>query len=289
MLEKSGIRTPLYQSLQIGDLQAPRRPKLYQQLIRKLGEGFILKPQDAAASIGVRKIVSFEEFEHYLANNQYQSLIAEQFIEGKLYHCELITQGGCTLFGQSAEYLFNGLSFINGKNHGSLPLKQDDPVNLWFIDFATTINMALGVHNGCTHHEIFITPNQQLIFLEAGLRPPGSLVPEVYKRMFKINLINIALLIDCNVPLKIRPHFTQPHFWMIFPKVNGTINKLNKPELKSRYQIKWHVKEGDELSQADSLSARAGELIAHDKDYGQLAYDFNTLRNFNGLIFETSN
>ena len=280
-LIQNNIAVPKFRELISSNIR--NKLLIYKNLASELNIPFILKPQSEAASIGINIINSFSDFEKYLLDNSYEYLITEEFIDGQLYHCDLITENTRVLFAQSAEYLFNGLSFIKGKNHGSIPLEQNNPINIKLIEFTKLTNQILGLQNGCTHHEIFITSKGELIFLEAALRPPGSLVPEIYKRMFNVNLMNAALCLDSNTRLKVNLRKNDFYFWSIFPKLTGIIEKLNIPQLNSCFELKWFVKTSEQLSIPTSLSSKAGELIAHNTDYNQLYDDFNSLKLFSSM------
>ena len=123
-------------------------------------------------TIGVEEINSLEQFSTYLNKNQnYSSFLAEEFIQGKLYHCDFIIQNGQYDFIEVSEYLHNGLSFINGFNHGSILLTQDHPLRSSITEFCKRINIVFGLKSGCAHFEIFVNEKQELIFLGSRCAP----------------------------------------------------------------------------------------------------------------------
>ncbi|MBM3468361.1 MAG: ATP-grasp domain-containing protein [Alphaproteobacteria bacterium] len=285
-LAESGLRFPKFKMLERSSLEK-EAPSVFEELHKRLGIPFIVKPLDMSATIGVEKIDSYDQFCTYISKyTNFSNFIAEEFIEGDFYHCDFIIRNNEYVFIEASKYFYNGLAFINGYNHGSILLKPDNPLRLPIIDFCKAANSYLGLQSGSAHFEVFVTKEKEIIFLEAAARPPGSVVPLILTKTFRNNFMNAALLAE----IEEHPaHFKEPeeyYFWACFPKKTGHIKELKMPVLKSPYQAEWYVKAGDVIEKpSSSLIERVGMFLVHNKDYTILESDYNYMRHFETLRF----
>jgi hypothetical protein len=286
ILAQSGIRIPRFVSLE-ANLIKDKTELTFNYLVQELKSPFILKPTDMGGTIGVEKIDTYGEFCEYLERYDYFSdLIAEEYIEGKLYHCDFIMQEGKYIFAQVCEYLFNGLAYVNGLNHGSLPLILNDPMRAPIIEFCKKANSALGLKFGCFHFEVFVTKDSEIIFLEAAARPAGSGVPLAYTQMFKRNYMNSGLLAEIQESCEIFKNPEEYCFWACFPKKAGMITDLHVPALRSSYHMDWYVELRQTAAASSSVVDKAGMLLAHNQNYAILKDDFYSMKNFKALEVE---
>lgn len=287
ILSKGGVRTPKF--LSVGrDFNNEEKEFIYSDLSQNLKVPFIVKPTDMGGTVGVAKIESYEDFCNYLIKFDYfPHLIAEEFINEKLYHCDFIIQEGKYVFIEVSEYLYNGLAYVmNAYNHGSLPLTPDNPIRTPIIDFCKKANSILGLRSGCGHFEVFVTKENEIIFLEAAARPAGSGVPLVFTHMFKRNYMNAALLAEVLEKIE---GFSNPEeycFWSCFPRRSGIISELKEPLLKSTHQLEWYIKAGDASDASSSIVEKAGMLLAHNTNYEILKDDFYSMKKFKAIEFQ---
>ncbi|XP_022778026.1 uncharacterized protein LOC111319543 [Stylophora pistillata] len=281
LLQKAGIPIPQYFALNILN-PVEKAEIVFKDAQERLGIPFIIKPRDLYGTIGVAKISSMEELKHYFqCNDHYQEFILEEYIEGQLYHCDLFCQEGKYLFSEACEYTFNGLSFVKGKNHGSMPLQKEDPLREKIIHFCQKANNILSLLDGCSHHEVFVTLGNEIVFLESGPKPPRSFVPLIYKKMFGINLLNLSLLAEAGIKIKMEYQNREPHFWCMFPKKKGIVARLFMPKLKSKIvEFKWYVQPGQRINNSRWTVDRAGFAIVSNKDYANLKNDFQVMKQF---------
>jgi biotin carboxylase len=286
-LSKGGVRIPKFFPVE-RNFNEEEKELIYSNLCQNLKTPFILKPTDMGGTTGVAKIETYDDFCRYLTNFEpCPHLIAEEFINEQLYHCDFIIQGGKYVFIEVSEYLYNGLAYVmNGYNHGSLPLKPDNPIRTPIIDFCKKANSLLGLRSGCAHFEVFVTRDKEIIFLEAGARPAGSGVPLVFTHMFKRNYMNAALLAEVLEKIE---NFDNPEeycFWSCFSRKSGIVADLKAPPLISKYQLEWYVKVGDTSVASSSIMEKAGMLLAHNTNYEILKSDFYSLKNFKPIEVE---
>ncbi|WP_032126879.1 ATP-grasp domain-containing protein, partial [Piscirickettsia salmonis] len=83
--------------------------------------------------------------EKYLSTNK--NFIAEQFISGKMYHCDFIIYDNKAIFKACSEYLFPNLDFKMSKTLSSIPVfnKQIQSV---ILNFSDQCLRSLGYQNG---------------------------------------------------------------------------------------------------------------------------------------------
>ncbi|QHS27290.1 ATP-grasp domain-containing protein [Piscirickettsia salmonis] len=253
---------------------------------------FIAKPTDPAGSYGVELIQSQNNLndyhEKYLSTNK--NFIAEQFISGKMYHCDFIIYGNKSIFKACSEYLFPNLDFKVGKTLSSIPVfnKQIQSV---ILNFSDQCLRSLGYHNGIYHLELFIK-NNQLYFLEVGARIPASLVIKMYEITYGVNIadLSIAALTD-SIPTSssAQQKTTGNYFlWAYLAKTQGTIKKLIPPSLSSKFDIHWQVDVGQEILNSTSIIDRIGILTSTSNNLDTIQQDFEYLRQYCPLVVEQS-
>lgn len=287
-LSENSFRIPKFLPLNREAIKANTK-SVYDELDCYFKAPFILKPVDMFGAIGVEKIQCYDHFSDYFTKHPYYSeLIAEEFITGKLYHCDFIIQNNKYIFSEVSEYLRNGLAFINGSNHGSLLLKADNPIRLSIINFCKEINSCLGLKSGCGHFEVFITNEQELIFLEAAARPAGSMLPFIFSKTFRNNFLNAALLAEIEEAPGVFHPPSEYTFWSYFPVKQGIVKSLNPIPLLSPYELEWGVNIGDILQKPSSIAEKSGCILVHNKDYEILKSDFELIKSLNALQIEES-
>lgn len=252
----------------------------YEILKNKLGLPFIIKPIDAASSIGVKLIENIESFETFNQMFQYYdgTYEAEEYIEGDLYHCDIIYKNGKPLISLCSKFNLPLLSMMSGKVVGGIPLKQDDPLKHKLTDFCDLAVSDINIPDGIIHTEVFVTNNSELVFLETACRVGGAGVIPAYLNSYGINLAELDFKIKCGLSFVIPQLHTESYcFWAIIPKKSGEIKNLLYPNLKSKYTIEWHVKEGEILEDTTMIGERAGTMYAYNKNYNQLYEDFQKI------------
>ena len=284
MLSKHNINTPNFLGLKKNDVLL-NKEKSYHNIKNFLGLPFILKPINMGGTVGVKSIKNYKSFYRYFQQEDcYTDLIAEEFIDGQLYHCDFIFQNNETLFSEVSEYLWNGLSFLNGKNHGSIILQKENLLKLEIIDFCKNANSKLGLKSGCVHFEVFVKNNKEIVFLEAAARPAGSMVPVVFNEMFQTNFLNNALLAEIGEETQRFADLKNYYFWILLAKQQGIISEIKEPSLRSSYKINWNVELNDHIKESTSIFEKSGSLIANNNNYEILKEDFNIFKTFKSIV-----
>lgn len=287
-LSKANILCPRYKILEHCDGEDQIKHS-FEEIAGEFGLPFILKPTDQSATFGVMKIKNYHDFSEavkHFGNKRYE---AEEFINGQLFHADSLIQSGKIVYFQASQYLSSGLAFLSGNIHGSIPLKKDNPLFERIQNFTTKALETLGWIDGSSHLEVFLNDKDELVFLEASARPPGSLVVENYNRSFGINFLDEDLKIKLGLfePLKeLKKHYT---FWVYFPWKAGVIEHIHPLSLKSSAELRWFVKEGDTLDAPTCIFDKTAQMFVTNENYEVLMDDFLSLKNFSPFEISTQN
>ncbi|MGF6979787.1 hypothetical protein QFZ94_008304 [Paraburkholderia sp. JPY465] len=149
----------------------------------------IVKPRTGAASMGVHRVDSVEQFGALLPRLTGTSYECEEFIEGPIYHVDGIVSSGKPLLIRASRYLNSCLDFANGKPLGSIML-QPGPSNDELLAFAQTSLRALSLVDGAFHLEV-IRGSDGLYFLEIGARVGGGEIPFLFRDLYGIDIFSL--------------------------------------------------------------------------------------------------
>ena len=217
----------------------------------------------------------------------------DEYISGILYHCNCLIVEGEIQFQEFEEYTVPCSWFGDGYILGCISLRKEDPRWQRLDRMNREVIACLNTPNGMTHCEIFITDQDELIFLEIACRPSGGMVPDIIERMtgMQIDLEHIKARLDLPVQLP-NKKIDEYYMWAYIPRKAGRVKQLLEPDLKSEYEITWDIKVGDEIfSEEDEEAAivfqsshRAGSIVVRNRDYDQLYQDFLKLRTMELVI-----
>ncbi|MDO6704949.1 acetyl-CoA carboxylase biotin carboxylase subunit family protein [Photobacterium sp. 1_MG-2023] len=248
----------------------------------KVGTPFVLKPKDAAGAFGVYVIRDINDFEIVQRNTNLDiGYEYEEFIDGKLYHVDLLLKGGEVKFQAACEYSFPNLDFQFGKPCLSLILEENSRLHAQLTQFAIYSVKSLGLVNGPSHVEIFVKDTGELVFLEAACRTPGAIMVPIYQAQYDLNMIEAA--IDIESGHDIEQYRKNEFFCMggIFPAIKGRIEKINDVDLQSPHMLKVDCNVGDIYDGVSSVKNLSGSIIVKGESFSDVQSDFEVLKKFN--------
>ncbi len=279
-----GLRTPKY--LRFLPLQYKEKgPAYIDEIINNLGLPVFIKPLSRASCFETSEIHSREAFFHWLKDHSNRdSFEIDEYVRGKLYHCDSIVENGQIKKIFICEYNNPCADFMKGKPLGSISLMEDHPFFKEFSAYNKKVLQAINIpDNTVTHFEFFRKQDGELIFLEIANRAPGGEIPFVYHIMTGKNLEEILVRLQMQLPVDL--NFKQPEVFSAFirfPKIRGIVASLSNPDItdiKSHYSIRRFVQVGDKIEQAANLSDSAIIMVLWNRDYGELSQDFANLSN----------
>ncbi|GGO93662.1 rhodanese-like domain-containing protein [Wenjunlia tyrosinilytica] len=285
-LVAAGVRVPKFGRFD-SQLRAFDEAAYYARIVGEVGLPFILKPVDAACAEGVHKITDWEEFAA-LPGDLGRSYEYEEFVEGTIYSVNIVTEDGATVFAGVTEYLVNSFEVPNGKVNADINLIDSDPRVPRMVAFGERALDALGRLDGGSHLELFLTPDDELIFLEVGARFKGLAGLAAMQRNYGVALVNLAFEIESGI--KSLPYDGEQIYCFdgVVPKASGVVEELIEPDLESDVEMTWKVRVGERIEKSNSLTANGGTFLVSNKDYDAAYRDFERLAGYRPIRYRTA-
>ena len=246
--------------------------RLYDQCIQSLGLPFVIKPIHLAGGLGVEKITSYEQFQSVYNNHLPTPYLAEEWIEGQLFHMDgLFNKGTVPWFGCS-QYNLPLIVFASGYSIGSIPLLELHPLYKKFHEQFKQIASLISEYHGIIHLEAFISDSGKLFILEASPRPGGGLIVSIYNRMFGYNLVQSSLASIFGVNYEISVVSGLSYFWLYLPQKHPIFKRLSRAHLKATYELTINNQGKAHASQC--IIGQFNYLLAYHDDYEELSQEF---------------
>ena len=161
-------------------------------------EKIILKPIDGQGAREVACIQSMEELESWYGSCEQPELFqAEQFVDGVLYHVNALVCDGKIRLTASAPYLpgMANIDFSSGAPFVSVIL-TDGEIKRRLEQTSNQVIAGLGLRNGITHLECFVTPNDEIVFCEIAIRPGGGGIVWMIEAQYGVNYAAATLMLE---------------------------------------------------------------------------------------------
>ncbi|MDR3490825.1 MAG: ATP-grasp domain-containing protein [Gammaproteobacteria bacterium] len=278
ILKDAGVRVPRFQFLKAEDS--------FVGLSNAIGLPFVIKPIDSCGSFGVYIIKNEADYLKFYneSENATTKFEVEEYIEGNLYHVDSCMQNNKITFISANEYSCPNHDYTKGKSLGSIPLDERSDLAQSLTGFARRALIALGSKNLINHMEIFVTNDNELVFLEVSARPPGGMINFIYPINHSINLMDMDFFMQSDLTVELPKNEKKENaFWVMFPLMSGKINKFNTPSVKSRYELTSFRKVGDIVlpEECNSIVGKMAHAVFYHKDKNILRQDFEYMRTFN--------
>lgn len=149
------------------------------EFVEAVGYPIVLKPIDGAGALDTMRAVDDDDLyaalERLLPSEE-RPVQAEEFVRGEEHTFETVTIGGRPVWSSSTYYLPGPLAVLeNPWMQYCLLLPRERQAHV--DTFATTNRAALaalGMVNGISHMEWFLTSGGRAVVSEVGARPPGA-------------------------------------------------------------------------------------------------------------------
>ncbi|MDN3354831.1 ATP-grasp domain-containing protein [Actinomadura sp. DC4] len=281
-LVAKGIRVPRFGRYDTA--AAADRAAYFRAIADEVGLPFILKPVDGNSADGVYEIGSFDDYAAVPADlgRPYEY---EEFVDGTIYSVNIISQHRSSLTAGVTEYLVNSSAVREGRVNADINLIDTDPRVPRMIAFAEDVLDALGRPDGASHLELFLTADDELVFLEVAARFKGLAGVAAMQRNYGVALVNLAFEVEAG--LASRPYDEEQVYCFdaVIPKQRGVIERLLDPDIDSEFGITWKVHEGQVLGQGESLGDNGGVFLVWNKDYDVLYRDFERLAGYQPITY----
>ncbi len=247
-----------------------------------------IKPTNLCGSVATSKVNNIKELSQWAQQKADHTYLIQEYLEGTLYHCESFIKNGEILFSCVFEYSNPGYFFSKGYPVGSISLPTDNPVAKRVRMFSKDILYNLGIfENGVAHLEIFLTPANELVFLEAAARPPGLEGELLYRKYLDIDIHETHFLLqtaDYHYDLStVQINYYAARYIFPIPHSGRVKGYCKKMDLNSMYVEQFRIKKGDNVLKSKDLFQVASTMVLWNKDYFKLREDFNNLKEFIAL------
>ena len=263
-------------------------PQKYTQIVmEQVGLPIFIKPTDLVSSMGTYYIenkITLEKVLNEISLQPWQFEI-DEFIDGDLYHCDLIVHDKKICFFSVGHYANPLAQFSKGFPMGSIPI-LDENLNAQLLKFCEDVIFCLGAMSSAFHVEVFKNKvSGELTFLEAAARTPGALVPEMYEIIYDANLEQMHY----QTQLEKGFNFVEREDnifagWITYPKVYGEVVDISCPKINIQHQFMALVHVGEHLNQAETLLDSACSVVFWGNKYEEIISTFNKLKKFRPLI-----
>ncbi|MCB1065052.1 MAG: ATP-grasp domain-containing protein, partial [Verrucomicrobiae bacterium] len=224
-----------------------------EEVVERLGLPVVLKVPISSGGRGVSLCSSVEEVAAALA----PGLLAEEFIAGAEMSVESFRKNNRTLFRNHTRYLVPHWASI-------VPASESLGDQAAINALAERVHEALGINDGMTHMEIFLTPEGP-VFGEIAARPPGGRLMELIGRAYDFDPWRAVLQLS----LGETPRFPDQArcfagVWMLYPdagvvtKISGLSEARKVPQVA---RLTCRAKPGREYPARLGTGQSAGEII----------------------------
>ena len=290
-LQKSNILLPRYCVFDKAQYKIQRHRYL-SELVATLPFPIFAKPIDGLGAVHTFLIHNHHElqqFADFAVTNAYEYEL-DEYLQGTLFHLDAINQNGRSIFFTASEYISPVFDFTRGKPCGSILLPVDHPLLPRLKAFNDEVMACMRPCDGATHLEVFLTPDQRMVFLEIAKRPVGSYAGIFIEKNIGFNYEEahyrsmLGLPLDCSMANY--PQRQAKQTWAVLPAPVGEIIALNTPKLQSEFYLDWRVSIGDVKTMIPDLShpnTFAGLITLQNEDHMQLYQEFKGLVDYQAV------
>lgn len=287
-LNSQGIRTP-YHQLFNKEKYLKNKQQYIQDIEKIFKYPFVIKPVASYGATSFNKLNNTTEWFNHAEQivNSNDIFQIEEFIAGTVFHCDAIVKNSKIIFNSISEYIWPIALFKTGYPTGSIWLPPFDPRWNRLNEFHQRVIAAMHPPDGATHCELFLSENNEVVFLEIATRPSGALVVSTIEKIIGVNLELAHFKLRLKRPLTIqqKPAGNFSLFCYV-PKKHGKVISLGLPALKSEVNVEWNVKPGDVIKsvsiEENDILLRpaniAATIILNNPDFASLYDDFITLK-----------
>ena len=255
-LVKNKIRVPNFALLSNVEIAFDYLEK-YQKIVIKPIDGmgsedtFIIKNRNDLESC-------LKEIESKISNLNFE---VEEFIEGYMVHIDSVIKDGKIVHCVASKYIGDPTKFRANRSIGSLMLPNGE-----LFDAIKSYNLevisALKLTNGVSHHEVFITANNEIVFCEIGARVGGASIVPMIKFNTGVNLIQASLCVELGMDIPTSKCDQTIGGYLNFYPQAGRVNQVSGPKIDSYDWLK-EASIKTEISEVLNMASNGWDSIAN--------------------------
>lgn len=163
---------------------------------------FVIKPRLASGSSGVEIIKGQNDVREYIEVNEgnLKGMLVEGFIDGVMYHVDGLIIDGIIKFIQPFKYINDCLAYREDMFIGNVPLAKENSAYKLLVE--TTKNLIANMpatENFAFHCELWLTPENEIVFCEIASRTGGGMISFLIEEMCGLNMDKAWLLAECHI------------------------------------------------------------------------------------------
>jgi len=242
---------------------------------------FFAKPDSSAGSEGTMKINNKEDYNFLIKclSKDPRDFIIQPFLEGNLYHCELIIQDNKVIYSQARRYSYPNFNILLGKVIASFPI-GDCYERKEIESLAMDVQKLLNFGNGVMHTEFFKNSCGEFVFLETNIRPAGGGINLIHKNRLGISLETAMILLELRKSIHLTVNTKKLYTSGYIPMKKGRVIGFEYPEFKGRIDFNERVKRGDICYNPRSASDAALSYIGEYDTIKDMEDDFKIIESF---------
>ncbi|MCP1161334.1 ATP-grasp domain-containing protein [Bacillus infantis] len=246
VLREKGIRVPYFESFE-SKSQVTSLLNEYQKIV--------IKPKNGMGSENTYIISNNDELNFCLSNISIKALDyeVEEYITGEMYHIDSVIEDTNIKLASVSKYMNSTLGYTNEESFLASYMIGDSPLKRRLENFNKLVIEGLEIDTGVTHLEVFVTPEEEIVFCEIGARAGGAGVMPCIEEAFNLNLFHAHIKSELGESMPPVTPTEKIAGWIIFYGEQGVINKLPSMNLFNKDWIPTNrifVSEGDRIKKA---------------------------------------
>ena len=217
-------------------------------------------------------------------SERYCSII-QKYIDGKLYHCEMMVNHNEVIYSQARQYSYPNHKLLEGKIIASFPIDNDE-LRREIEDKAHRVQKSLKFKNGIMHTEFFVDLKGDIKFLETNIRQAGGGINLIHKKRLGISLETAMILLEAEQDLYVQVRTSKHHTSGYIPMKKGRVVGFMEPDLVGDVEFQKKVKIGDTCHSPKSASNAALSYIGEYDSIKEIKDDFKFLESYNTVMYE---
>lgn len=251
----------------------------YESVCGLLGEApFFIKPDSSAGSEGAVMINNKKEYMAFINQLQVNNgdHIIQPYIDGTLYHCEVIVHNGNVIYSQAGKYSYPNFNILSGKIIASFPIRNT-LLSKEIEEAAESVQKILNFKNGIMHTEFFKENGEELKFLETNIRPPGGDINLIHMNRLGVSMETVMILLEMGKDIQLAVNSEKLYTSGYIPMKKGKVIGFNYPDLKGKVEFKPKVNIGDICYTPKSASDAALSYVGEYDSIEDMEDDFRLI------------
>ncbi|MCX5265956.1 acetyl-CoA carboxylase biotin carboxylase subunit family protein [Streptomyces sp. NBC_00199] len=257
----------------------------YARLTGLLGTDLFVKPVDESGSVGAQRLsdeAGFHSWARQVSNRRYE---IDEFVVGELFHLDTVVRGGEIVHAEANAYLHPCHTYADGEVCGTYTLPDEHPARADLLDFNHDVLNALPdkPRDSVFHHEVYRRGDGSLVFLEIAARAPAALAPATSTIRWGLDIEEAHFRAQRGEA--VHRNGPGPYAGFVyFPKVDGRIRELVRPDLTCDHTWTWNVEAGQTTQAPSDIRDFAASVLLWSDSFEVLRHNLDLLDRHQPLV-----